>query len=55
MFAFETLHNTNLTARLALLTGKSARTLSLVPAFLSLSDLPLGTTLGICTLIVFLP
>jgi hypothetical protein len=39
---------------LALLAGKSARTLSLVAAFLSLSDLPLGTTLGIYTLIVFL-
>ena len=43
-------------AGLALLAGKSgARTLSLVAAFLSLSDLPLGTTLGIYTLIVFLP
>ncbi|HMD09145.1 MAG TPA: hypothetical protein VKH63_16555 [Candidatus Acidoferrum sp.] len=44
-----------LLAGLALLAGKSARTLSLVAAFLSLSDLPLGTTLGIYTLIVFLP
>jgi hypothetical protein len=43
-----------LLAGLALLAGKSARTLSLVAAFLSLSDLPLGTTLGIYTLIVFL-
>jgi hypothetical protein len=42
-------------AGLALLAGKSARTLSLVAAFLSLSDLPCGTTLGIYTLIVFLP
>jgi hypothetical protein len=43
-------------AGLALLAGKSgARTLSLVAGFLSLSDLPLGTTLGIYTLIVFLP
>jgi hypothetical protein len=40
----------------ALLTAKSfARGFSLVAAFLSLSDLPLGTTLGIYTLIVFLP
>jgi len=44
-----------LLAGLALLAGKSARTLSLVAAFLSLCDLPLGTTLGIYTLIVFLP
>jgi hypothetical protein len=45
-----------LLAGLALLAGKSsARTLSLVAAFLSLSNLPLGTTLGIYTLIVFLP
>ena len=42
-------------AGVALLAGKSARTLSLVAAFLSLSDLPFGTTLGIYTLIVFLP
>ena len=42
-------------AGLALLAGKSSRKLSLVAAFLSLSDLPLGTTLGIYTLIVFLP
>jgi uncharacterized membrane protein len=44
-----------LLAGLALLSGKSARTLSLLAAFFSLSDLPLGTTLGIYTLIVFLP
>lgn len=44
-----------LLAGLALLAGKSARTLSLVAAFISLSDLPCGTTLGIYTLIVFLP
>jgi hypothetical protein len=42
-------------AGLALLAGKSARSLVLVAAFLSLSDLPLGTTIGIYTLIVFLP
>jgi uncharacterized membrane protein len=43
-------------AGLALLAGRSsARTLSLVASFLSLSDLPLGTTLGIYTLIIFLP
>lgn len=43
-------------AGLALLAGKSsARGLSLVAAFFSLSDLPLGTTLGIYTLIIFLP
>jgi hypothetical protein len=43
-----------LLAGLALLAGKSARTLALVASFLSLSDLPLGTILGIYTLIVFL-
>jgi hypothetical protein len=42
-------------AGLALIAGKSARTLSLVAAFLSVADLPCGTTLGIYTLIVFLP
>jgi hypothetical protein len=42
-------------AGLALLAGKSARTLSLLAAFFSVADLPLGTTLGIYTLIVFLP
>ena len=43
-------------AGLALLAGKStARALSLIAAFLSLSDLPLGVTLGIYTLIIFLP
>jgi uncharacterized membrane protein len=43
-------------AGLALLAGKSsARGLSLVAAFLSLSDPPLGTSLGIYTLITFLP
>jgi uncharacterized membrane protein len=43
-------------AGLALLAGKSsARGLSLVAAFLSLSDPPLGTSLGIYTLIIFLP
>jgi uncharacterized membrane protein len=44
-----------LLAGLALLSGKSARTLSLLAAFLSLHDLPFGTTLGIYTLIVTLP
>ena len=44
-----------LLAGLALLAGKSARTLSLIAAFLSLHDLPLGTTIGIYTLIVTLP
>jgi hypothetical protein len=45
-----------LLAGLALLAGSSsARTLSLTAAFLSLSNLPLGTTLGIYTLVVFLP
>ena len=42
-------------AGLALLAGKSARTLVLLAAFLSLHDLPFGTTLGIYTLSVFLP
>jgi hypothetical protein len=40
---------------LALVARKSARTLALVAAFFSLADLPFGTTLGIYTLIVFLP
>jgi hypothetical protein len=45
-----------LLAGLALLAGgASARSLSLAAAFLSLCDLPLGTTLGIYTLIIFLP
>jgi uncharacterized membrane protein len=44
----------SLLAGAALLSGKSARSFSLVAAFLSLHDLPLGTTLGIYTLIVFL-
>jgi uncharacterized membrane protein len=45
-----------LLAGLSLLAGKSsARGLSLVAAFLSLCDLPLGTTLGIYTLIICLP
>jgi hypothetical protein len=45
-----------LMAGTSLLTAKSfARGFSLIAAFLSLSDLPLGTTLGIYTLIVFLP
>jgi hypothetical protein len=42
-------------AGLALLAARSsARSLSLVAAFLSVSDIPLGTTLGIYTLIIFL-
>ncbi len=45
----------SLLAGATLLTGKSARTLSLLAAFLSLHDLPLGTTLGIYTLVIFLP
>lgn len=40
----------------SLLTAKpAARTFSLIAAFLSLHDLPFGTTLGIYTLIVTLP
>lgn len=35
--------------------GRTARTLALIAAFLSLSEIPLGTTLGIYTLIVLLP
>jgi len=42
-------------AGLALLAGRpSARSLSLAAGFLSVSDIPLGTTLGIYTLIIFL-
>lgn len=44
-----------LLAGAALLAAKSARTLVLFAAFLSLHDLPFGTTLGIYTLIVTLP
>ena len=45
-----------LMAGLALLGGTQAgRTLALIAGFLSLSNIPLGTTLGIYTLIVFLP
>jgi len=45
-----------LMAGTSLLTAKPfARGFSLVAAFLSLSDLPFGTTLGIYTLVVFLP
>jgi len=44
-----------LLAGLALLAGTaSARSMSLVAGFLSLCDIPLGTTLGIYTLIIFL-
>jgi len=43
-------------AGLALLNGgRSARTLGLIAGVLSLSNLPLGTTLGIYTLVVLLP
>ena len=43
-------------AGLALLSGqRSARTLGVLAAVLSLSGVPLGTTLGIYTLIVLLP
>jgi uncharacterized membrane protein len=43
-------------AGLALLGGKqSGRTLALIAGFLALSNIPLGTTLGIYTLVVFLP
>jgi hypothetical protein len=42
-------------AGFALLAGRSsARSLSLGAGFLSLCDIPLGTTLGIYTLIIFL-
>lgn len=45
-----------LIAGLMLLTGnKSARLLAIIAAVLSLSNLPVGTTLGIYTLVVFLP
>ena len=43
-------------AGLALLAGnRVGRTLALIAAFLSLSDIPLGTTLGIYTLVALLP
>jgi uncharacterized membrane protein HdeD (DUF308 family) len=43
-------------AGLALLTGNgSGRLLGLIAGFLSLSNIPLGTTLGIYTLVVLLP
>jgi hypothetical protein len=43
-------------AGLALLAGNSSgRTLALIAGFLSLSNIPLGTTLGIFTLVVLLP
>lgn len=45
-----------LIAGLMLLTGnKSARPLAILAAVLSVSNLPVGTTLGIYTLVVFLP
>ena len=45
-----------LLAGLALLSNqRPARTLALLASFLSLSEIPLGLTLGIYTLIVFLP
>jgi hypothetical protein len=43
-------------AGLALMSGQhSARPLGLIAAVLSLSNIPLGTTLGICTLVILLP
>jgi len=43
-------------AGLALLANqRPARTLALIAAFLSVSGIPFGTTLGIYTLVVFLP
>jgi hypothetical protein len=45
-----------LLAGLALLANqRPARTLALIAAFLSVSEIPFGTTLGIYTLIVLLP
>ena len=45
-----------LLAGVLLLSGKSSgRTISLIAAFLSVSELPAGTTLGIYTLVVLLP
>jgi hypothetical protein len=45
-----------LLAGLALLANqRPARTLALLAAFLSLSEIPFGTTLGIYTLVVLLP
>jgi hypothetical protein len=45
-----------LLAGLALLASqRPARTLALLAAFLSVSEIPFGTTLGIYTLIVLLP
>jgi hypothetical protein len=43
-------------AGLALIGGqRSGRTLGLIAGFLALSNIPLGTTLGIYTLIVLIP
>jgi hypothetical protein len=43
-------------AGLALMSGqRSGRTLGLIAGFLALSNIPLGTTLGIYTLIVLIP
>src|ERR1700735_289503 len=43
-------------AGLALMgNGRPGRLLALIAAFLSVSEIPLGTTLGIYTLVVFLP
>jgi uncharacterized membrane protein len=45
-----------LIAGLSLLgTGRTARTLALIAAFLSVSEIPLGLTLGIYTLVVLVP
>jgi hypothetical protein len=45
-----------LLAGLAVLTGQRAgRTLAIIAAFLSLSELPIGITLGVYTLLVLFP
>ncbi len=44
-----------LTALALLADQRAARSLALLAAFLSISDLPFGTTLGIYTLILLLP
>jgi hypothetical protein len=42
-------------AGLALLGGRSGRTVAVIAAFFSLCEIPLGLTLGVYTLIVLLP
>jgi hypothetical protein len=44
-----------LTGLAFLASGRPVRKLALLAAFLSVSEIPLGTTLGIYTLIVLLP